>query len=42
VNKVRNRHSVWVIEDQGGCWEINAVSREVVFVLCSSYSNRIQ
>ena len=33
VKNVSNRHSVWVIEDQGGGWEINAVSREVVFVL---------
>ena len=33
VKNVPNRHSVWVIEDQGGGWEINAVSREVVFVL---------
>ncbi len=33
VKNVLNRHSVWVIEDQGGGWEINAVSREVVFVL---------
>ena len=33
VKNVRNRHSVWIIEDQGGGCEINAVSREVVFVL---------
>ena len=33
VKNVPNRHSVWVIEDQGGGCEINAVSREVVFVL---------
>src|ERR1700687_4464907 len=33
VKNVSNRHSVWVIEDQGGGWEINAVSREVVVVL---------
>lgn len=33
VKNVPNRHSVWVVEDQGGGWEINAVSREVVFVL---------
>jgi len=33
VKNVLNRHSVWVIENQGGGWEINAVSREVVFVL---------
>jgi hypothetical protein len=33
VKNVLNRHSVWVIEDQGGGWEINAVSCEVVFVL---------
>src|SRR5260370_12265861 len=33
VKNVSNRHSVWIIEDQGGGWEINAVSREVVFVL---------
>ena len=33
VKNVSNRHSAWVIEDQGGGWEINAVSREVVFVL---------
>jgi hypothetical protein len=33
VKNVSNRHSVWVIEDQGGGREINAVSREVVFVL---------
>jgi hypothetical protein len=33
MKNVSNRHSVWVIEDQGGGWEINAVSREVVFVL---------
>jgi hypothetical protein len=33
VKNVSNRHCVWVIEDQGGGWEINAVSREVVFVL---------
>jgi len=33
VKNVPNRHSVWVTEDQGGGCEINAVSREVVFVL---------
>jgi hypothetical protein len=33
VKNVSNRHSVWVIEDQAGGWEINAVSREVLFVL---------
>jgi hypothetical protein len=33
VKNVRNRHSVWIIEDQGGGCEINAVSRKVVFVL---------
>jgi hypothetical protein len=33
VKNVRDRHSVWIIEDQGGGCEINAVSREVVFVL---------
>jgi hypothetical protein len=33
VKNVSNRHSVRVIEDQCGGWEINAVSREVVFVL---------
>ena len=33
VKNVSNRQSVWIIEDQGGGWEINAVSREVVFVL---------
>jgi len=32
VKNVSNRHSVWVIEDQGGGWEINAASREAVFV----------
>src|ERR1700722_13958029 len=40
VKNVRDRHSVWVIEDQGGGWESNAVCREVVFVLLLSYSNR--
>src|ERR1700723_2373663 len=39
VKNVSNRHSVWVIEDQGGGWEINAVARLYSF-LCSSYSNR--
>ena len=33
VKNISNRHGVWVIEDQGGGWEINAVSRPVVFVL---------
>jgi hypothetical protein len=33
VKNVPNRRSVWVIEDQGGGCEINAASREVVFVL---------
>jgi len=42
VKNVSNRHCVWVIEDQGGGWEVNAVSREVVLFFSSSYSNRIQ
>jgi hypothetical protein len=33
VKNVPNRHSVWVIEDQGSGCEINTVSREGVFVL---------
>jgi hypothetical protein len=31
VKNVSNRHSAWVIEGQGGGWEINTVSREVGF-----------